>query len=119
MYQDKFVACLKTRDGKVLREDNGVIKLPFNSEYSIYLKNLESRKAKVKISIDGKDVLDNKELLIDGNSTATIEGFLKDNVATNKFKFIEKKQKVRPLAFPRILEFIIVLRRIINKNSEM
>ena len=57
VYQDKFVVSVKV-NGKVLREhDKDHVYLPFGSEYSILLKNLESRKALVTINIDGKNAL--------------------------------------------------------------
>jgi hypothetical protein len=94
MYQNKMVVCLKTKDGKVIREQGDEIRLPFGTEYSIHLKNLESRKAKVKIWVDGEDVLDGNSLLINPNSTLKLEGFMKGNYARNSFKFIEKTEEI-------------------------
>jgi hypothetical protein len=94
VYKEKLVVCLKTKDGKVIREQGEDIELPFGSEYSIYIKNLESRKAKVKMWIDGEDVLDGKSLLINPNDSAELEGFLTDTIAKNKFKFIEKTEEI-------------------------
>jgi len=93
MYQEKMVVCLKN-NGKILREKEGVIQIPFGSDYSIYIKNMESRKAKVKISIDGVDVLNGQSLLINPNDTTELEGFLNDCVAKNKFKFIPKTKEI-------------------------
>jgi len=93
MYQEKMVVCLKN-NGKILREKEGAIQIPFGSEYSIYIKNLESRKTKVKISIDGTDVLNGQSLLINPNDTTELEGFLSDCVAKNKFKFIPKTKEI-------------------------
>ena len=92
MYQEKMVVCLKNNN-KVLREKEGIIQIPFGSEYSIYIKNLESRKAKVKISIDGVDVLNGQSLLVNPNDTTELEGFLNDCIAKNKFKFIPKTKE--------------------------
>lgn len=94
MYKNEFVVCLKTKDGKILRDNNGVIKLPFGSEYSIYLKNLNNRKAKVEIAIDGEDVLDGNSIIVDGNNISEIKGFLKGDKAKNSFKFIEKIKEI-------------------------
>ena len=93
MYQNKLVATLKSK-GQILREDNGCFKLPFGSEYTIYLKNMESRKAVVSIDIDGEDVLDNKKLIIEANETLDFEGFMKGTVAENKFKFIQRTKNI-------------------------
>ena len=51
-YQDNFAAVIKC-DGIILREQDKTVKLPFDSEYSILLKNLDSRRALVRIEIDG------------------------------------------------------------------
>ena len=56
-YKDQFVVEVKT-DGQILRVRDGAVYLPYGCEYSILLKNLNSKKASVKISIDGEDVLD-------------------------------------------------------------
>jgi len=93
MYQEKMVVCLKN-NGKILREKEGIIQIPFGSEYSIYIKNMESRKAKVRISIDGVDVLNGQSLLINSNDTTELEGFLNDCIAKNKFKFISKTKEI-------------------------
>ena len=55
---------------------------------------MESRKAKVKISIDGVDVLNGQSLLINPNDTTELEGFLNDYIAKNKFKFIPKTKEI-------------------------
>jgi len=93
MYSNKLVVAVK-HDGKVLREVGDCVSLPFNSEYSLLIKNLNSRKVSVNISIDGDDVLDGKSLLIQSDSKAELEGFLKGKIAKNKFKFIEKTKQI-------------------------
>ena len=93
VYSDKFIAVVKY-NGQILREHDSVVTLPFGSEYSILLKNLNSVKALVKISIDGKDVLDGNEIIVSPNSETTLEGFLKGYRATNKFKFIQKTKEI-------------------------
>jgi hypothetical protein len=97
-FQNNFVAVIKT-DGKILKEDRRsfapVVYLPFGSEYSIKLKNLHSRKAQVKVSIDGEDVLNGRSLIIDGNNELELERFIKDSLDKgNRFKFIEKTQQI-------------------------
>jgi len=93
MYTNGFVASLKV-DNKFLRDKNGIVELPFNSEYSLYLKNLETRKAIVKVSIDDKDVLSGNSLVINSNSYIDLEGFLVGNICKNKFKFIELTKEI-------------------------
>ena len=93
MHQDNFVVSVKS-DGKFLRDEHGVVKIPFDSEYALYLKNLDSRPAVVKVSIDGEDVLNSQQLIVAGNAHLLLEGFLKGLVATRKFKFIELTKEV-------------------------
>lgn len=93
VYSERFVAVVKSK-GKILREHDGTVTLPFQSEYSILMKNLESRKAEVKITIDGQDVLNGSSLLVMPNSDFELEGFLKSHKVTNKFKFIQKTKEI-------------------------
>lgn len=106
VYKENLVCVIK-HDGDILREKDGLISLPFNSEYSILLKNLDSRKASVKISIDGEDVLDNKSLVIAPNSETELEGFLNGCIAKNKFKFIQKTKEIKDFRGDRIDDGII------------
>ncbi len=62
VYHNQLIAVIKA-NGKILRElSNNTFKLPFNTEYSIKFKNLNSRDALIKVSIDGENVLDNSEI---------------------------------------------------------
>lgn len=95
MHKSKLVACIKA-SGKVLREDNETVRLPFGTEFSIYLKNLNTVRASVKIEIDGKDVLDGTSLVIDANNELNLERFIKNGnmQAGNRFKFVERNSKI-------------------------
>ena len=94
VYQKNFVAVVKV-NGQVLREkDDNIVTLPFGCEYSIYLKNLHSRKCSVKIWIDDIDILFGKSLIIDPNSSIELERFIKDNNKGNRFKFIQKTKDI-------------------------
>ena len=94
VYQNKLVAVIK-HNGKILREkDDNVVYLPFLAEYEIFIKNLNSVEAVISISIDGKDILDNQNLVIRANSNCSLEGFLKNNKVSNKFKFIQKTDQI-------------------------
>lgn len=95
MHNNKLVACVKS-NGKVLREQNETVKLPFGTEYSIYLKNLNTLRASVKLEIDGKDVLDGMSLIINPYSEIDFERFIKNGNLEkgNRFKFIERNSKV-------------------------
>lgn len=92
-YKDKFVAIIKCNN-QILREKNGAFYLPFGSEYSILLKNLESRKALVGVEIDGEDVVGGK-LIINPNDDFELERFIKGNLHNGyRFKFIQKIKEI-------------------------
>jgi hypothetical protein len=92
-YQDYFVTEIKV-NGKIMRVKDGAVYLPYGSEYSILLKNLNTKRAAVKVSIDGDDVLDNSSLILDANSESELKGFLRGNVAKNRFRFIHKTKQI-------------------------
>ena len=93
-YKDHFDIAVKCK-GKILRVQDDFVRLPFGSEYSLYLKNLNSRRCAVKISIDGEDALDYKSLILDANSSTELEGFLNGSTARNRFKFIQKTKQIQ------------------------
>jgi len=94
VYQQKFIAVIKS-NGKILREQGeNTVYLPFNTEYEIFIKNLESRDASVNITIDGQDILDGNSIILRANSSTVLEGFLKDYKTTHKFKFIQKTEQI-------------------------
>ena len=56
MYSNKFVVCLLL-NGEVQKElANGVVKLPFGSEYALRFRNKHNRRAVVQIYVDGENV---------------------------------------------------------------
>jgi len=94
VYSNKFIAVIKCK-GKVLREfSDGVVRLPFGSDYSIYLKNKDTRKALVNIKVDGKDVLDYNKIIVGPNETTELKGFMKGSTVRNKFRFINKTKEI-------------------------
>lgn len=95
MYKNNFVVVVKC-NGSILREkDGGKVYLPFGSEYSILLKNKDARRALVEIEVDGKNVLGGRKLIMSGNETQEIKGFMRDMSKTNKFKFIKKTREIQ------------------------
>ena len=92
MFKNNFIVVVKD-SGRILRELNGSVRLPFGSEYSILLKNKDSRKAVVDVSIDGKSVTDNR-IIVDGFSDVELFGFLEGTNVHNKFKFIQKTDEI-------------------------
>ena len=90
MYNQKFAAAIKV-NGKVLREFKDQVYVPFASEYSILLKNLNTKRAIVNVYIDGENQTPSG-LVIDAGREATLERSIKNNNLNegNKFKFIER-----------------------------
>lgn len=98
MYKAHLVTAVKV-NGETMREfkseGSSDIFLPFGADYSLYLKNMDTRRAIVSIEIDGEDVLDGSQVIVNGNSSLDIEGFLNGSSVENKFRFIEKSDKIR------------------------
>jgi hypothetical protein len=91
MYNSKFVSCIKS-NGKVLREFKDTCYVPFGAEYSILLKNLHTVRALVSVTIDGTDVAEGGQFVVEPNREFEITRFIKNNNLNegNKFKFIER-----------------------------
>ena len=95
VYSQKLVACVKV-NGQILREDRDTVTIPFGSEYSLYLKNLNSVRVQVKVSIDSQDATEGTWLVIQPNSSIELERFIKGGNLSrgNRFKFIERTAKI-------------------------
>lgn len=95
MYSNKMVCCLKA-NGKVLREFKDTVYVPFGTEYSILIKNLNSVRAAVDISVDGTNATENVSLIIDANNEIELTRFIKNGNLTsgNRFKFIERTDSI-------------------------
>lgn len=93
MHCEKLVVAIKV-NGQVLRETGDTVSLPFGSEYSIFIKNLDSARAQVNVSVDGSVAGDN--LVIAPNSSLDLERFIRNGNldAGNRFKFIERSADV-------------------------
>lgn len=94
MYNKNFIVVVKC-NGSILRERDDTVYLPFGSEYSILLKNKDARRALVEIEVDGENVLNGHKLVINGNESQEIKGFMKNMNKTNKFKFINKTEEIQ------------------------
>lgn len=93
MYNNQLAVAIKNK-GKVLREFGDQIFLPFGAEYSLLIKNLNTVRALVRISIDGNEVVDGG-LIVDANSEIELERMVKTNLNEgNRFKFIERSDAV-------------------------
>ena len=95
MYSKRFVACVKV-DGKILREDDNTVALPFGSEYSILLRNLDTVRVQAKVYVDGTDATEGTWLVIQPNSTLELERYIKNGNLQrgNRFKFIERTERI-------------------------
>ncbi len=96
MYQSKLAAAIRS-NGKVLREFNkDTVYIPYGAEYSVLIKNLNSVRVKVNVTIDGVDVTDGTSLVINSNSELDLERFIKNGNLSkgNKFKFIERTESI-------------------------
>jgi len=94
MHKKGLVACIKV-GGRILREQSERVYLPFGVEYSVYLKNLEHRRVKATLFIDGENV-SSGGLIVGGNSSIDIERFIKNGnlQSGNRFKFIERTEAI-------------------------
>jgi len=107
MYNNNFVAVIKSNN-KILREDtNGIIRIPFGSEYSILLKNLNTVDVVVDVEIDGENVLNGNNLVISQNTDFELFGKLKNLKQSNKFKFIHKTKQISNYRGDRIDDGIV------------
>lgn len=91
MYHNKMVVSIK-HNGKILRENKDLVLMPFGSEFTVLVKNLNSRRAKFTLHIDGTDVLDGQEIIVNGNSEVEMKRFIRNGNMNkgNAFKFIER-----------------------------
>ena len=94
MYHNKLVASLKA-NGKILREFKDTVYIPFGSEYSFLLKNLNTKRALVNVFIDGEDMTPGGLVLNEGQEV-DLERSIKNGNLTegNRFKFIERTGSV-------------------------
>lgn len=95
MYNQKMVAAIKVA-GKVLREDGETVRIPFGSEFSVLLKNLNTVRAIVNVEIDGTDVTGGAGLIVPAGGSIDLERFIKNNNMSEglRFKFIERTSKI-------------------------
>lgn len=108
MYNNKLIVVVKINN-EILRENGEYIYVPSGSEYSLNFKNLESRRALVKVQIDGVNVLSNHSLIINPNEEVNLERFITNNDLDkgNKFKFIKKTKEISKYRGDKIDDGII------------
>lgn len=92
MYNNNFVVVVKHK-GKVLREStSGVVRLPFGSDYSILLKNKDSRKAVATVEIDGEDMATG--IIVPENDSVELKGSIEGLKVNNHFRFIKRTKEI-------------------------
>lgn len=94
MYESKLAAAIKV-GGKVLREFKDTVHIPFGSEYTVLLKNLNTTRAVANVFIDGENAVPGG-LVIDPGREIDLERWIKNGNLTegNRFKFIERTGSV-------------------------
>jgi len=94
-YSNGFIATILLKN-KPLREfkyrGKRTVKVPFGSEYIIRLKNKSKDPALVQVSLDGTDVLNGSELILEAGETLDLERFVDDSSKGKKFKFISLEE---------------------------
>lgn len=89
MFKNDLVVSVKANN-KFLREMGQNVRIPFGTEYEIYLKNTRDCDCIVDVTIDGKEVSD-KLVYIKANSQFELKGDTRTNHA---FRFIERTKKI-------------------------
>lgn len=85
MYRDSYALALML-DGKIQKEsDDGMVLLPFGSEYALRLKNKLRKRAVADVFIDGR--LTAKGIVIEANGTVDLERFVEDGNLSEGKKF--------------------------------
>lgn len=104
-YKEQMALAVKV-NGKIMREEKETVFLPFDTEYSILLRNLNSVRAVAKISIDGKDI-SSSNIVVPANSSVEVERFIENMDSGYRFKFIEKTKEISEYRGDRIEDGII------------
>lgn len=94
MYGNKLAAAIKV-NGKVLREFKDTVYIPFASEYSFLIKNLNTKRCLVNVYVDGENQTPNG-LVLNASQEIDLERSIKNGNLTegNRFKFIERTSNI-------------------------
>ena len=81
--------CNVILNDKPVKEVNGVVVVPFESEYKLLLKNNNHRRASAHITIDGSPISSMGDLIIPAHADVTLERFITESLDRGKkFKFV-------------------------------
>lgn len=93
-YAHGYVVSIIGPSGQPIRESNEVgdrtIRLPYESEYKIRIKNKNSVRCKAQVLVDGMDIAPGKFFIVRPNESVDLERFLQDGDMNkgNCFRFI-------------------------------
>jgi len=105
VYKKQFAAAIKVAN-KTLRENGKRVNLPFQSEYSIFMKNQSTVRALINISIDGNHITPHG-LVLKGGQSVDLERFLESN---RKLKFIERTSAIAAHLGENVADSSIVIK---------
>lgn len=106
MYIGNLAVAIKV-EGKVLKENGKVVYIPFGSEYSIFLKNLNTKDAVIDIEIDGNKVTRDGIFLAARKSMDLERPITKNMNSGNKFKFIERTSSIDEVRDIKVMDGLI------------
>ena len=106
MFNKNIVAAIQV-NGKLIKEENGKVNLPFGCEYSIYLRNISNKKVSINIDIDGEDILDGSSILLYGKEEIKLERFVDNMKEGQKFRFIEMTSDIESFRGNKIEDSLI------------
>ena len=88
-YDSQFVLCVLHK-GSPVREIGRTVHLPFHSEYKVRVKNKHPfLRAKARVWIDGRQVSNLGDFILQPNETLDLERFLDESMTNGrKFKFV-------------------------------
>jgi len=90
MYRDGFVLSI-LKDGRPLKEIDGIVRVPFDSEYKIRLRNKNWVNCKARVYIDGSPVSQLGDFVINSQGVIDLERFLDSSLDDGaRFKFVHK-----------------------------
>jgi len=94
MYGNKLAAAIKV-NGRVLREQQDKVFIKFGSEYSVYMKNLNTVRAVVDVYIDGTNIVPGGVVINPGEELDLQRSIKNGNLKEgNALKFIERTSAI-------------------------
>lgn len=103
VYKKQFALSIRA-NGKILREREDKVFIPFGTQYEIVMKNLNSCRASVQVWVDGELVSGIVPIVIEGNDTFVLKRSFSRGTESegNSFKFIERIERIEEFRGIRI-----------------